>query len=809
MLVRCLRQSFRLLGFLACMGLFAACKVTRHVPDGQHLLRSNNLNIKSDRTLTNRGALNDALSSLIIQKPNTYFLGLFPYKVWLYNLRYKRFARDTSAEAFQKQLRTVERPVIYDTALAARSVLHMRSYLFNQGYFYSIVKDTVRLRGKKATAIYEVETGLRYLINKTSVDADDSTIRAIVTGSLEQSLLREGKPFTRADADQERYRIATLLRNHGYYKLTSDNVRIVADTVNKVLLKDAANPFESAINFLALQRVGKNPTLDVNIIIRKEDEPNAYRRYKIGKVRVYPDFIDRSDITDSTMYEKVIGDVTFRYHEYYVREKVLLNHIFMKPGQYYTQDDYDLTVTKLNELGLFQFVQTYIIEDSTLPPDRPLRVVLLMNPTKKYDFSANANVTNGTTYTLGINPGINLRNRNLLKGANQLSITLNGGFEWGYDTIKGKSVIDRLYLLSRSIGANATIDFPKFIAPFSLDRIIRPYQTHTILAAGVSLLERVNYFTLINTSASFNYNWRRNAATTWDFSPIFVNVLRMPKISEEFQGLLNSNDFLRNSYTENFIEGENLFFTYTDRASPKSARRYSYLRAGVEEAGALLSLINAGVDLRESIGLNYSQYFKLEADGRHYIRRQHAELATRLFAGVGIPYGNTTVLPYIKQYFVGGPYSLRGWRVRQLGPGSYRDTSRRSAADAFIDRTGDIKLEANAELRFDVIPLFGDALRLNGALFVDAGNIWLAQPSANYPGGEFNLSRLGSDLAISTGLGARVDISGLFVLRIDLGFPLKNPGVEANTGWIDAFRPFKGDWQRQNLVTHIAIGYPF
>lgn len=791
-----------------CVLLLAGCSATKHIPEGQYLLKKNNLKLKSDRTLTNKGELTDALTSLIIQKPNTLLLGI-PYKVLLYNSRYKRYTRDTAAENFQRKLKTVERPVIYDSALSERSAMHMRAYLFNQGYFYSKVHDTVHFHRKKATAIYEVETGLRYLINKTHLDIDDPEVRSIVEGSMNESPLKEGLAYAMATADQERTRIANVLRNHGYYKFSPDNVHIEADTINKVLLKDAENPFESAINFLALQRSQKKPTLDVYITIRKGDEPNAYRRYKIGKLRVYPDFVDRKDINDPTMYQSEFDDVTFRYHRRYVHERVLLDHIFLKPGDYFSQDNYDLTVTKLNELGLFQYVQTYIIEDTTLPDERPLRVILLMNPTKRYDFSANFEVTNGTTYQLGNNVGVNFRNRNLWRGANQFNLSLNGGFEFGYSSDVGNSFVDHFFLLSRNAGVNATIDFPKFVAPFSIGSVIKPHQTHTILGLGTNVLDRVTYFTLINTSASVTYNWRQNTTNTWDFSPVFANILRVPKTSDAFEELLSQNAFLRNSYQENFIEGENLFFTFTNRESATALRHYSYVRAGVEEAGALLSAVNAAINLKNSLGLNYSQYVKFEGDARHYIRRQHAEFATRLFAGIGIPYDKSSVLPYIKQYFVGGPYSLRGWKIRQLGPGSYRDTTNGSSI-AFIDRTGDIKLEANAELRFDIVPLFGAALRLGGAVFMDAGNIWLAQPAAAYPGGEFKLSRLGEDLAVSAGAGLRLDISGLFMLRFDMGFPIKNPGYATDGGWVaDQIRPFKSDWQKNNLVFHIAIGPPF
>jgi hypothetical protein len=397
----------------------------------------------------------------------------------------------------------------------------------------------------------------------------------------------------------------------------------------------------------------------------------------------------------------------------------------------------------------------------------------------------------------------------MLRGANQLSISLTGGLELGYQKELGPKLIDHFYLLSRNAGVNATINFPKFISPISLGNLRGINQPRTILSVGTNIMDRVDYFTLINTSASIAYNWRQNATNTWDLSPAFINILRLPYISDTFQRRLDANDYLRNTYSENFIEGQNITFTFANRGTPGGRRSHSYLKLGLEEAGGLLSAVNELVKLENSLGLKYSQYVKIEADGRHYIRRQHAELATRLFAGIGIPYSKSSTLPYIKQYFVGGPYSLRGWRVRQLGPGSYLDTLPKNSAN-FIDRTGDIKLEANVEFRFDVIQMFGGSLHVNGAVFVDAGNIWLAQPSKNYPGGEFSFGRFGKDLAISTGIGGRLDISGLFVLRVDAGFPVKNPAYQGKDGWIgDKIKPLDAEWLGSNMVTHLAIGYPF
>jgi outer membrane protein assembly factor BamA len=330
-------------------------------------------------------------------------------------------------------------------------------------------------------------------------------------------------------------------------------------------------------------------------------------------------------------------------------------------------------------------------------------------------------------------------------------------------------------------------------------------QPRTILGIGYNLLDRLDYFTLNNIIANYSYSWNQNSTNTWDVTPAFVNILSLPYIADTFKKRLATNEFLANSYRENFIEGENIGFTFSNLNGPNANRGYSYLKANIEEAGALLS----GINSITKVGFNYSQYVKLDLDARHYFRRPKSTLALRFLSGVGLPYGKSSTLPYVKQYFVGGAYSIRGWRVRQLGPGSYYDTAASRSSNP-IDRVGDIRFEANAEYRFNMIQLFSGAIHLNGALFVDVGNIWLARPSTNYPGGELSLDRLGQDIAVSGGAGVRADIGGLFIVRLDAGIPLKKPYIFDNSGWVvRRIDLFNGTWRDQNLVLNIAIGYPF
>ena len=230
----------------------------------------------------------------------------------------------------------------------------------------------------------------------------------------------------------------------------------------------------------------------------------------------------------------------------------------------------------------------------------------------------------------------------------------------------------------------------------------------------------------------------------------------------------------------------------------------------MEEAGALLGGINQlGVALNNLYSIQYAQYYKFDFDARHYFTLPHSVFAFRFYGGVGVPYGQSDALPYIKQYFAGGPYSLRGWRIRTLGPGSYYDITAGSNTDQ-IDRTGDIKLELNGEFRFPISMLFAGAVKMNGVIFGDAGNIWLAKKDPSYVGGNFDINYLGQDIAADIGGGFRFDIASFLTFRVEAAIPVKKPYVDNNYGWVfNQIDIFNSTWRVNNLIVFASIGYPF
>jgi len=793
-----------------------SCNVTKNVPDGKYLLKSNTLHFKVDLPLTKKGELKSNIEKIIVQKPNSTFLGI-PVKLIRYNTGYKKFSEDP--QNYQIKNKTVEPPVIYDSTLKKRTALNIRSFLFNKGFFYATVTDTTILKNKRAYTTYNVDAGTNYLINKVTIDVDDKIAEKLVNESMDLTILAEGADFSYDLCEQEKSRITNLLRDYGFYNFTSDNVSFVLDTVNKQYFRDIENPFESAINFVAFQKNNKKPTLDINVVIRDNDG-NAYKRYGIRRVRVMPDFQTGKDFRDPKMIQTTVDSVQFRYHNRYVHENVILQHMVVKPGRYYSQTEYDQTLSHMNDLGVFSSVRMSYRPDTTIDPYYGywLNANLLMSPADKYNYNTSWELSNGTTYTAGTNLTLSLRNNNFGKGANLLTMSVTGGLESYFDS-SDAPFFQHFKLLTKTVGANISLDLPKFLFPISHNKVSSANLPRTIVSVGANLLDRINYFRLLNVSTSFMYKWRETQTKTWEISPIFVNNITVSHITPTFQKRLDSNSFLRNTYSSTLIEGENIAFTYSDKEK-KHSLNYNYLRAGVEEAGGLLKSIGSVLPLE-----NVAQYLKFDLDAQHFFTYAHSTIATRFLVGVGIPYGKeTSTLPYIKQYFVGGAYSLRGFRIRTLGPGSsYIPPS--TIGTSVIDRTGDIKIEATTEYRFDIVKLFSGAIKMNGAAFADAGNIWLAEPSAGFPNGNFNFGYLGRDLAVDAGIGIRLDLSGFFIFRIDAAFPVKKPGGYFNSeeeatqngynfygkgGWVlDKIDPASNDWRKKELVINFAIGYPF
>jgi outer membrane protein insertion porin family len=361
---------------------------------------------------------------------------------------------------------------------------------------------------------------------------------------------------------------------------------------------------------------------------------------------------------------------------------------------------------------------------------------------------------------------------------------------------------------------------PRFVTPFGIFRYrSAKYVPQTNFKLSYNLQQRLQYFRLISMNGGYGFLWRETTLKTHEFYPVDVSYVKLGKRSDAFNSLLEKSPALANSFQNQFILGSHYTFTLNTQMKEdievkydrKAAHKYDfYFAATIDLSGNLLSaaqnVANVEEEKKQFFGLPYSQYFRGDIDFRYYYNfSKKSKLATRLIAAVGHAYGNSTTLPYIKQFAAGGSNSVRAFPARSLGPGTYnvRLDSGVTNRTFFVDQRGDIKLESSVEYRFDIIG------SLKGALFADAGNIWLRNPDPNRPGSEFNRRTFISQLAIGTGTGLRFDLN-FFVLRLDLAFPVRKPWLPEGQRWVvkdvDIFSP---GWRKQNLILNIAIGYPF
>jgi len=401
----------------------------------------------------------------------------------------------------------------------------------------------------------------------------------------------------------------------------------------------------------------------------------------------------------------------------------------------------------------------------------------------------------------GTNSGGNLggavnfiyQNKSLFHGAEFFSMKLKGAYETLNAELTG-------FRDSKELGIEASLRLPKFLMPYpAKENFIRKHGPKTVLLAGYNY-QKMPVYTRTVANLTIGYSWKGNRFTNHDFNPLFLDVVNLPYIDPSYKLRIDTSSYLAYSYRDVMVLGGNYNFVFNDQMIKKS-KDYWFIRLGFDAAGNILSLaynlakVEKVDDSYNLFGQPFAQYIKGEADiSYHYKINEASSAVYRLFTGIGWPYGNSKAMPFEEQYFGGGSNDIRAWMVRTLGPGSY------SLADSsFINQTADIKLEANAEYRFKLFWI------IEGAVFVDAGNIWTFREDPDRPGAQFKFNKFLDDMAVGTGFGLRLDIK-FVILRADIGLKLRDPRIATGSKWIPLSRPFN---LRDDTAFVIGIGYPF
>lgn len=792
---------------LAVILTLAACSNTKYLQNGQTLYTSSKVEVKGDILNSEKQDLRSSLSSksLMTQQPNSKLLNS-RIKVWLYNQKYNEKKSNWFWNLVLAK-RNLEEPVIYDSTKTRESVERMSSYLHNQGFFYATVNYEARTKHRKTSVSYNVNTGRNFVIDKITYNIPDTAILHIVKANEKLSLIQKGVAFKSATLGSERERLTRLIKDAGYYKFNRDAIEYSVDTLNKALFRNSLNPFEGFVNIFNENKGREKLTMDVEIRIKNPEDSSAnWQLYHIGKIYAYPDYSLNGNLNDSTLQEDERKYITIRSHQEMLKPKILSRSILLRPGEKYSLQQYNNTVNKLYDIGIWQFVTLQYKE----PKDsaNALDAYLFLTPRRKQELGLGFELSNSSDYTLGSGITLNYRHINLNKTATQLGMSLNTGIE----LVRQESGWE---LQSKQFGGEVSLTWPRFALPFHIKQSNRS-NVKTRLTLGANYLSRVDKFDVVSLNASYGYDWNESLYKRWIIRPITLNYVGVSLAPGFRDSVVNTNPYLKRSFEPALIGGENVSYIYSNQ-DLLHQQHYSYFRVNVEESGLWLSGVNSLVNsasgkktsLETLTDVNISNFVKIEADYRHYWKLGlHSGLATRAYAGVGIPYSYSQVLPYVRQFTSGGPNSIRAWRLRTLGPGSYKDSS--ATAQAFPDQTGDMKLEGNVEYRFDLLRMFGGSVNLKGATFLDMGNIWMIRKDSSRPGSAFQFNQLYHDLAMGTGAGLRLDFS-FFLIRLDWGIPLKVPYFTGNkNGWYISEWDLKDSrWRRENIIWNIAIGYPF
>lgn len=775
----------RILSALLVLIVAWGCSATRHVPDGSLLLDDVSVTVEDGAEVSSTELVN-----YLRQTPNHKVLGFAKLQLGTYNLS----GRDTT-KWYNRWLRRMgQPPVLYSDELTDASLNQLRLAMVNKGYMDARVEvDSVVNRPKKKIKLdYRIHAGEPHRISSMTYEIADTAVRRAIMRDSSMLTLTAGSMFDRNLLDQERSLIAERLRNRGYFAFAKDYITFIADTAENSLDVD-------------LTMVINAPSASHGA---GTDSVSLHKRYYINKVV----FVAEGTQAGATPLDRITEpldtvnykDITVIYvdGDHYINPSILKEKCFLSAGKLYEARAVDRTYEALAQLGILKSINVELEPLPEVAGRSYVNAYIYLTRNKKQNISLEIEGTNSAG-DLGFGVGLNYQYRNLGKRSNLLTTK----FRVNYESLSGnlKDLINDRYT---EYAGEVGITFPKFMFPFISQQFKLRQKASTEFAVSFNYQERPEY-TRIIAGGAWKYKWNsRDNRERRTLDLIDVNYVYLPESTIDFiNQVAPSNPLLRYSYEDHFIMRIGYTYQRTNRriASPTLSRyalqrRIYTLRASAETAGNVLYAVSSlsGQHRHDGVykvfGIQYSQYAKAEFDYSevHNFTTRHS-LAFRVGAGIGVPYGNSRVLPFEKRFYAGGANGVRGWSVRTLGPGAF--DSHNSVSD-FINQCGDIRLDLSLEYRAKLFWVF------EGAVFVDAGNIWTIHNYENQPGGMFRFSTFWKQVAWAYGIGLRMDFT-YFLLRFDLGVKAYNPA--ANQERWPLFHP---RWGRDTAF-HFAVGYPF
>jgi outer membrane protein assembly factor BamA len=755
---------------LACL-LLAACSGIRHLPQGEKLYVGAKVKLESAEKIDKR-AIQSAAEEAVRPQPNKSYFGMRP-KLWLYNA-----ATENPHSKLQKWMRKKgQAPVLMSHVKTGATAAIIDAKLFNMGIFNSYTEAEIIEKKHTGKVTYTSHVHQPYTIKELIYEISDDSIRHLILAEKDKSLIKIGANYNLDHLKNERIRLDAVLKNKGYYYFNPDYLLFKADT--------------SATDH----------TVSFHLTLKDSIPQKALTVYHLNKVMINQNYSLNERTGRSSKDTIMVEDFVFlgREARMKVRPNVITRSVYLRKGEEFSRLKYTTTLNRLMSMGYFKLVQISFSENADSLPGL-LDATILLTPMSKYSFRTEIDLVSKSNNYAGPRLNLSILNRNAFKGAELLNLKLAGTYE---AQLGGND--KNLY--TYSYNPQAELTFPHFLVPFKLKKTNSIYLPKTHVLLSYNFIKKVSYFDMRTFKTAFGYQWKKDIRIEHELNPIDVSYSSIRNKSTEFTDLLESNPFLKKSYEEQFIAGGSYSFTFNEQML-QGKKVHTFVQVKSALAGNTLALATrigghpiSSENPATVAGSVYSQFAKLSVESRvFYNLKSRNKLAMRIFTGVGLPFGNSSIMPYSEQFFSGGPSSIRAFQINSVGPGNYfQDTNKQG----FLQMGGDVKLEMNAEYRFTIFSYF------KGALFVDAGNVWLLKTNPSLIGTPFTFSGFTDQLAVGAGLGLRIDVS-FFVLRFDLAVPLRKPWIEENNHWVTKNIDFgNNDWRKDNLVLNVAIGYPF
>lgn len=741
-----------------------SCSVKRYLPAGERIYRGADITVEKQGDVKATGHyLKKQLKLAAKPAANKFAFGQ-PYKVWWWYVLGEPRNPNGVRAYFRNKLG--EPPILSSKVNAPVTASNMQAFLENLGYFHSQVKGDTINQGYMARAVYTATVMPQYKIKNIDWAGDTSALVKLLQQKQQSGILRVGNGYRLSDIQAERDRLDLYIKTQGYYYFSPNYIMAYADTA-----------------------IG-NHEVNLLLSLRKQIPQNALHAFKINQIMVFPNYtllLPPPDTTKSGTYN--YDGLLLRDTVYKFKPRLFKEEITYRPGSIYSSTRQNTTLNRLINLGTFKFVKNRYeqVKDSSSPYN--LNVFYYLTPARKKSLAAEIDGFSKENRFLGSQLSLNWRNRNTFNGAELLLVKVYGGLELSFaDSLKKTS--------NYRTGVEASLNFPRFYVPFIKIKDHNLYPPHTRFLAGYEYFRKQLFYSKNIYRLQYQFAWKETSNTEQTLSPLVLTYIKSGKLTDNFaKAILRNPAYLANIYNE-LILGSVYTFTF-NTANPFATKQW-YFKGSLDAAGNIAGLVTGAKQPRQKTIFNtpFAQYVKVDFDMRYQKRLpNNFDWINRILIGIGLPYGNSNILPFSKQYVIGGSSSLRGFQMRQMGPGSYKPTLNDQRYFTVIG--GDYKLQLNSELR---VPLVA---KLTGAMFLDIGNIWTKDTLLFGKAGQLKKDFY-KELAVAAGLGVRFD-AGLVLLRVDMGIPIRKPYLPEGQRWIIN----KTGWSERNVVFNIALGYPF